>query len=184
MKSARVLQITAVLGIALCATRDTHAQGAPLRVLGYSTTVPSTWISHPAASTMRLAEYSVGTGAAAGGPPGAQVVVYFFGQGQGGAVAPNMARWKAQFSNPDGSPVEESVSRDTAGPFPITFAEYHGTYARGVGAGNAANAQPNQTLVAGIAETPRGTLFIQIFGPSADVAAARKDFVGFVRGLH
>jgi hypothetical protein len=110
--------------------------------------------------------------------------VYFFGQGQGGAVAPNMARWKAQFSNPDGSPVAEVVSRDTTGPFPVTFAEYHGTYARGVGAGSAANAQPNQTLVAGIAETPRGTLFIQLFGASADVAAARKDFVGFVRGLH
>ena len=56
--------------------------------------------------------------------------------------------------------------------------------ARSVGAVNAANAQPNQTLVAGIAESPRGTLFLQIVGASADVAAARKDFVGFVRGLH
>lgn len=179
MKSARVLQATLFLGLALCTARVAHAQ-APLRVLGYTTTVPSTWAAHPAASTMRLAEYGVGGGTG----PGAQVVVYFFGQGQGGAVAPNMARWKAQFSNPDGSPVEATVSRDTTGPFPVTFAEYHGTYARGVGAGNAANAQPNQTLVAGIAETPRGTLFIQLFGPSADVAAARKDFVGFVRGLH
>jgi hypothetical protein len=76
------------------------------------------------------------------------------------------------------------VTRDTTGSFPITFAEYRGTYARGVGAGNAANAHPNQTLVAGIVETPRGTLFIQLFGPSADVASARKDFIGFVRGLH
>ena len=180
MNSARLKQATVLLGIALGTTRAAHAQGAPLRVLGYSTTVPAMWVAHPAASTMRLAEYTVGPSTA----PGAQVVVYFFGQGQGGAVAPNMARWKSQFSNPDGSPVEEIVTRDSSGAFPITFAEYQGTYARGVGAGNTANAQPNQTLVAGIAETPRGTLFIQLFGPSADVAAARKDFVGFVRGLH
>lgn len=181
MKSGLILPAIGLIGIALCAPSAAPAQ-APLRVLGYTTTVPSTWVSRAAASTMRLAEYTVGTGAP--GTPGAQVVVYFFGQGQGGAVAPNMARWKGQFSNPDGSPVVEMVSRDTTGPFPITFAEYRGTYARGVGAGNAANAQPNQTLVAGIAETPRGTLFIQLFGPFADVAAARRDFVSFVRGLH
>ena len=94
MKPVRLLQATALFGLALCSTRHAHAQGAPLRVLGYATTVPSTWIARPAASTMRLAEYTVGTGT----PPGAQVVVYFFGQGQGGAVGPNMARWKAQFS--------------------------------------------------------------------------------------
>ncbi len=129
---------------------------------------------------MRLAEYTIGPTST----PGAQVVVYFFGQGQGGAVAPNLARWKAQFSNRDGSAVEEAITRETAGPFPITFAEYHGTYARGVGAGNAANAQPNQTLVAGIAETPHGTLFLQLFGPSTAVASARPEFVRFVKGLH
>ena len=176
----RIFRVTLVVGLALMSASVASAQGAPLRVLGYTTTVPAGWVTRPAASTMRLAEYTVGSGAA----PGAQVVVYFFGQGQGGAVAPNMARWKAQFSHPDGTPVEEVVTRDSSGPFPVTFAEYHGTYARGVGAGNAANAQPNQTLVAGIAETPRGTLFIQLFGPSADVTAARKEFVGFVRGLH
>ncbi|CAN5590343.1 hypothetical protein BH09GEM1_BH09GEM1_34180 [soil metagenome] len=170
-----------ILSISIVVASPVHAQSAaPLRVLGYTTTVPTTWTARPAASTMRLAEYSVASAAS----PAAQVVVYFFGQGQGGAVAPNMARWKAQFSNPDGSPVEETVTRETTGAFPITFAEYRGTYARGVGAGNAATAQPNQTLVAGIAETPKGTLFIQLFGPSAAVASARADFVGFVKGLH
>ena len=180
MNYARLYQAASVVSASLAHASALHAQTVPLRVLGYSTTVPATWTPRPAASTMRLAEYSIGAGA----PSGAQVVIYFFGQGQGGAVAPNLARWKAQFSNPDGSAVEEFVARDTTGAFPITFAEYHGTYARGVGAGNAANALPNQTLVAGIAETPRGTLFIQLFGPTASVASARQEFVAFVKGLH
>ena len=180
MNYARLHHAATLLGLSVAVGSAAHAQAAPLRVLGYSTTVPASWTPRPAASTMRLAEYSIGAGA----PLGAQVVVYFFGQGQGGAVAPNLARWKAQFSNPDGSPVQESVTRDSSGAFPITFAEYRGTYARGVGMGNAANAQPNQTLVAGIAETPRGTLFIQLFGPTASVTAARQDFVAFVKGLH
>src|SRR3954451_24943157 len=100
MKIVRVLQGAALITIALFTSHVSRAQSAPLRVLGYTTTVPPTWISHPAASTMRLAEYSVGSATT----HGAQVVVYFFGQGQGGAVGPNMARWKSQFSNPDGSP--------------------------------------------------------------------------------
>jgi hypothetical protein len=41
-----------------------------------------------------------------------------------------------------------------------------------------------QALVAAIAETPRGTLFIQLFGAAARVAGERDAFVGFVKGLH
>jgi hypothetical protein len=40
-----------------------------------------------------------------------------------------------------------------------------------------------QKLIAGIAETPRGTLFIQIFGPVARVAAEHDTFIRFVKGL-
>ncbi len=109
--------------------------------------------------------------------------VYFFGKGQGGNVAANLARWKGQFSTADGSPVPETITRDSTGGLPITFAEYRGTYARGIGAGDAANARTDQALLAGIAETPRGTLFIQFFGPAARVAAERQAFMGFVKGL-
>ena len=55
--------------------------------------------------------------------------------------------------------------------------------ARGIGAGDAANAKPGQTLLAAIAETPRGTLFVQLFGPSARVTAERETLIRFVKGL-
>jgi len=38
-------------------------------------------------------------------------------------------------------------------------------------------------LVAAIAETARGTLFFQLFGPTADVSASSDALVSFVRGL-
>ena len=149
-------------------------------LLDYQTTVPSGWVSRAPASAMRLAEYTI---AAPDGGPGAEVVVYFFGKGQGGNVESNLARWKAQFSTPDGSPVPETITRDSTGAFPITFAEYRGTYARGIGAGSPENAKPGQGLLAGIVETPRGTLFAQLFGPAARVAAERETLMKFVRGL-
>lgn len=157
-------------------------QDSTVTFLGYRTTVPRAWRARPAESRMRLAQYVV---AGTDTTNGAEVVVYFFGKGQGGSVEANLARWKAQFSEPDGSPVPERITRDSSGSFPITFAEYRGTYARGIGAGAAPpDARPDQALIAGIAETPRGTLFIQLFGPAADVAVQRSAFLGFVRGLH
>jgi len=158
------------------------AQGTTVTLLNYRTVVPAGWTTRAPASTMRLAEFVV---PGADASSGAEVIVYFFGKGQGGSVESNLARWKAQFSMPDGSPVPETVTRDSSagGAFPITFAEYRGTYARGIGAGSPDQARAGQTLVAGVAETPRGTLFVQLFGPSARVAAERAAFKAFVKGL-
>jgi hypothetical protein len=171
------------LGFALVlsiASRNIVAQAPTVTLLGYKTTVPAGWTPRTPSSSMRLAEYTI---AASDGSVGAEVVAYFFGKGQGGAVEPNLARWRGQFSTPDGSPVREKIARDSTGAFPITIAEYTGTYARGIGAGDPSQAKPNQTLVAAIAETPNGTLFVQLFGPSANVARQRDAVVRFVREL-
>lgn len=155
-----------------------HAQ-QPLTLLDYHTTAPATWATRAPGSTMRLAEFVVPSTAAGS----AEVVVYFFGAGQGGNVDANLERWKAQFSTNDGSPVRESVTREKPGEFPVTFAEYHGNYRRGVGMGSPDSVRADQTLIAGIAETPRGTIFFQLFGNSARVAEEKAAFQRVVRAL-
>jgi hypothetical protein len=155
-----------------------HAQSATF--LGYSTTVSKAWASATPSSSMRLAQYTI---AGAPGTLPVEVVVYFFGPGQGGDPAANLERWHSQFSNPDGTPVKEVVTHEKSA-FPITFAEYRGTYARGVGAGSsAADARPNHLLMAAIAETPKGSLFVQCYGPAAATEAQRAAFRAFVLGL-
>ena len=149
---------------------------APATFLGYKTTIPAGWTTRAPSSNMRLAEYAIPS-------VNGEVVVYFFGEGQGGTVPANLERWKGQFSTPDGSPVPEVVTRDSSATFPITFVEYRGTYARGVGAGDASQAKPGQMLFAGIAETPRGTLFVQMFGPIEGVATQREVFKRFLNSL-
>jgi hypothetical protein len=182
MTHASRLRLQCILAVLLIGAfaRVPAAQTPTVTLLGYKTTVPAGWTPRTPSSSMRLAEYTI---AAPDGSLGAEVIVYFFGKAQGGAVEPNLARWRAQFSTPDGSPVPEKITRDSTGAFPITIAEYSGTYARGVGAGDASQAKAGQTLVAAIAETPRGTMFAQLFGPSARVAAERDALVRFVRGL-
>lgn len=149
-------------------------------LLEYKAAVPAGWVTAPSTSSMRLAQYTIP------GPDGAvaaEVVVYFFGTDQGGNVAANLERWKGQFSPSNGAPVYEKITRDSAGAFPVTVAEYHGTYARGIGAGDAAAAKPGQSLIAAIAETPRGTLFFQLFGATERVSPQRDALVKFVKSL-
>ncbi len=149
-------------------------------LLEYQAAVPKGWSARAASSSMRLAEFTTGTASV----PGAEVIVYFFGPGQGGPVDANLARWKGQFTNPAGGAVYEKVTTDKSGAFPLTLAEYRGTYARGVGNGSSAEAaRPNHVLVAAVAETPKGTLFFQLFGPAAAVEAQRAAYVAFVKSL-
>lgn len=173
----RIRAIALLLATTVAASASAQST---VTLLDYRTTVPKGWSPRTPSSSSRLAEY------VALGPENAgvvEVVVYFFGKGQGGNVQANLTRWKGQFSTPDGSPVPETITRDSTGAFPITFAEYRGTYRRGIGVGSADSVRAGQTLIAAIAETPRGTMFIQMFGPSALVGGQRDAFMKFVRGL-
>lgn len=154
------------------------AQPQSVALLDYHATVPTAWTFRKPSSTMRLAEY------VAGAPGGAEIVVYYFGASQGGTVDANLERWKSQFSNPKGGAVEEVIKHEKPGAFPLTIAEYHGTYARGVGMGSAPEqARPNHILIAVVAETPKGTLFFQMFGPTEAVNAQRAAYLDFVHSL-
>jgi hypothetical protein len=141
---------------------------------------PAAWNAKPPTSSARLAQFTVPGADAASS---AEIVVYFFGSGQGGNVEANVARWRSQFSTPDGSPVPEKITRDSTSAFPLTVAEFRGTYRRGVGAGSPDSARTGQALIAVIAETPKGSLFFQMFGPAARVIAERDQFVRFAKSL-
>ncbi|MEP6765189.1 MAG: hypothetical protein ABJB66_12795 [Gemmatimonadaceae bacterium] len=173
MKAASLIAIAA-----LSLPQAMFAQPTTVSLLDYTATVPKTWTSRPPASKMRLAEFVAG---AAGG---AEVIVYSFGPGQGGTVDANLERWKSQFSNPDGKPVSDKITQGKVGAFPMTIAEYQGTYARGIGAGSAPqDALPNHILIAVIIETPKGSLIFQMFGPKAAAEAQREAYLSFVRSL-
>ncbi len=47
-------------------------------------------------------------------------------------MSENLERWKGRFSMPDGTPPYERVEKEAKTAFPITIAEYRGTYALAV----------------------------------------------------
>jgi|PlaIllAssembly_1097288.scaffolds.fasta_scaffold451118_2 hypothetical protein len=155
-------------------------EGQSVRLLDLESVVGAGWEQEQPSSTMRLLQYRV-PGAAGADP--AAFLVYYFGPGQGGSNAANIERWQSQFATADGGPVEPRVTTSKAGELPVTLVELRGSYARSVGMGQRGDAQPDQTLLAAIVETPKGNLFAQLHGPTATVAPARAAFETFLAGL-
>jgi hypothetical protein len=155
--------------------------GAPVTVLDYTAVAPASWEPRPAGNPMRLAEFTIPV--EAGAEP-AEVIVYYFGEGQGGGVEANIARWTAQFSTPDGEAVAGTAVSVEGTQFRTTLVDLEGSYGRGMGMGpGREDAKPDQALSAAIVETPRGNVFLQLFGPKAAVQAARAGFLEFVKSI-
>lgn len=148
--------------------------------LGYQAPVPANWQSEPPSSSMRLAQYRIP--AVAPGEP-AELIIYYFGQGQGGTLDANIGRWQGQFSTADGGTVSPKIERFEAAGLPITTVEFQGSYARGIGMGPAGVPKPDQILIAAIVETPQGNITIQLHGSSATVNGARDGLDRLLRGI-
>ena len=170
--------VAATLALATVAARADDQ--VAVRLLGLESAVAPGWEAEQPTSTMRLLQYRVPGREGAGN---AAFVVYYFGPGQGGSNAANVERWQSQFTTADGAPDEPVITTSKAGDLPVTLVELRGSYARSVGMGQGVDAQPDQTLLAGIVETPKGNLFAQLHGPTATVAPARPAFEAFLAGL-
>ena len=160
-------------------TAVTAAEGQRLQFLGLHSDVPADWVPEEVASSMRVLQLRV---PAADKGEDVQFVAYYFGPNQGGSLDANVARWKSQFSKPDGGEVEPVIT-PLKGTFPANLVELEGSYARGMGMGQAGEVLPERMLLAAVVETPKGNLYPQIHGPTAVVKGLRDAFVAFVEGI-
>src|SRR4029453_5311799 len=96
----RTLLLVLAVAAAPVAAAETQAQRTEAAGLRFS--VPADWTRVPAPSDMRAAQFRVphtGNDAEDG-----ELVLFFFGRGQGGSADQNVARWTGQFTQPDGKP--------------------------------------------------------------------------------
>ena len=143
---------------------------AGFEVAGHAFKVPSEWQPEKPASRMRKAQYKVGE---------AELVVFYFGKGQGGTVEANVARWLAQFKEPREKLGAKTSEQKIAGA-KITTVSAAGTYMSGPPFG-AKVAKAGYALRAAIIECEGGPVFIKMTGPSDAVAQASDAFDKLVR---
>jgi|SRR5215471_11106100 len=141
---------------------------------------PSGWVSERPTSSMRVSQYQLP--AAEGDADSASLVVYYFGQGQGGSVNANLERWTGQMQTADGKPLTGKTERMTVNGLKVTLLDVSGTYAGSdMGGGGATQSKPNYRMRAGVIETPGGAYFIKLVGPEKTVAHWEQSFQDFVK---
>ena len=129
---------------------------------------PADWQWVEATSSMRKAQLKV-TGADKS--QAAEVVFFYFGEGNGGGTKANVDRWLGQFQEKSNPKVEDTK----VGKHTVTYVEVEGTYMSGM-PGGPRTPQPKTMLQGAIIESGEGNVFIKMTGPIAVVKSSKETF--------
>ena len=148
---------------------------------GLTFSVPKAWTASTPTSSMRAAQYTLPAEKETDAP---ELVLYFFGEGQGGDAQANVDRWIGQMQQPDGKPSAGRAKKETrkVGEYKVTLVSIDGTYAgmggmMGMTASNphdAAAPKPNYRLWAAVIEGKGGPWFFKGTGPRVAMQQAEK----------
>ncbi len=106
-----------------------------------------------------------------------EMVIYYFGEGQGGGIEANINRWVGQFQ---GAP-EKKIEKKKLGDREVTFLTASGTYMQSSGGPFSGNktAQPDSMMLAAILPSVKGAVFLKLTGPKKSVEAMKAAFEEF-----
>jgi len=132
--------------------------------------VPDGWIVEQPTSAMRAAQYRLPKAEA--DTEDAILVLYYFGQGQGGSAAANIDRWINQMQQADGHPSKENAKTEalTVNGLKVTTVDVAGTYTAEMSPGSGTfNNKAGYRLRAAVVETPKGSYYVKSIGPEKTV---------------
>ena len=145
--------------------------------------VPPGWVEEERTSSMRVAQYRLPK--AEGDTEDASLVLYYFGQGQGGSTAANIERWVGQMKQTDGSAAKggKMINTETAG-LKMTTLDVSGTYVAETAPGSGTfHNKPAYRLLAAVVETPNGSYFVKLVGPEKTVTHWNDSFVTYIKSF-
>jgi hypothetical protein len=153
----------------------THAEDAAKFTVGaYAFSRPADWKSVEPASPMRKAQLQIP--GKDGGKP-ADITFFFFGEGNGGGVEPNVQRWLGQIA---GKPDANKVEAQDFNGVKVTLVSAEGTLKAAPMAG-IAEELPDAALLGAILEHAEGAVFVKMTGPAALVKESREKFLALVK---
>jgi hypothetical protein len=143
-------------------------------------TVPAGWIEEERTSSMRVAQYRLTK--ATGDAEDASVVLYYFGQGQGGSAAANIERWISQMKQAEGGSAKEEHLEVNG--LKVSTVDVTGTYIAETapGSGTFYN-KPGYRLRAAVVETPKGSYYVKLVGPEKTVAQWNDSFLSYLKSF-
>ena len=138
---------------------------------------PDAWTSEPVASSMRVSQYKLPH--ADGDADDASLVLYYFGQGQGGSVDANLERWAGQM----GQTLEKAQKQAiTVNGLNVTLLDVSGSYSGDMTPGSdATGSKPNSRMRAAVIETPSGPFFVKLVGSARTIGRWDQEFMSYVK---
>ena len=146
--------------------------------------VPAGWIEEERTSSMRVAQYKLPR--IAPDTEDASLVLYYFGQSQGGSAAANMERWIGQMSQPDGSASKDKAKEENieVNGLKVTTLDVSGTYVAETAPGSGALLnKPGYRLRGAVVDTPKGSYFVKLVGLEKTVAHWNEAFLSYLRSF-
>ena len=146
--------------------------------------VPEGWIVEKPTSDMRVAQYKLPkTG---GDSEDGLLIVYYFGQGQGGPAQANIDRWIGQMQQPDGSSSKDKAKTGTltVNGLSVNTVDVKGNYSGGMSPDSAPVAkQAIYRLRAAVIETPKGSYFVKLTGPEKTVGHWDQAYTDYIKSF-
>jgi hypothetical protein len=153
---------------------------------GLSSTTPPEWAEEQPTSRMRVKQFRLE-------PIGddkdkTEVIIFFFGTGQGGSASDNVKRWKGFFRAPEGKTIDDVAKTETfkVGSVPVTYVDISGTYLSKFppfDPNAAVTPFPNWRMIGVVFESGKGPYFIRLIGPANSVASYKKGFDEWLKGF-
>lgn len=146
--------------------------------------VPDGWIVEPPTSAMRAAQYRLPKAEA--DAEDAILVLYYFGQGQGGSAAANIDRWINQMQQADGHPSKENAKTEalTVNGLKVMTVDVAGTYTAEMSPGSGTfNNKAGYRLRAAVVETPKGSYYVKLIGPEKTVGKWDEAYSKYVKSF-
>jgi hypothetical protein len=172
-----------------CAARTASSNNAPALQTTNATgelhyKVPDGWVTEHPTSTMRAAQYKLLK--ADGDSEDASLVLYYFGQGQGGSITDNVDRWIGQMEQPGGGSSKEKAKTETitVNGLKVTMVDVSGTYTAQMSPGSdARHNNAGYRLRGAIVETPKGNYFAKLIGPEKTIGRWNQSFMDYVKSF-
>jgi hypothetical protein len=170
----RPMKSLAAFFCALFITIASAEDSAKFSVGAFAFTRPADWKSIEPTSPMRKAQLQIP--GKDGGKP-ADITFFFFGEGNGGGVEPNVQRWLGQIA---GKPDSNKVEPQEFNGVKVTLVSAEGTLKAAPMAGITEEIA-DAALLGAILEHSEGAVFVKMTGPATLVKASREQFLGLVK---
>jgi hypothetical protein len=153
---------------------------------GLESRAPADWQEEPPTNRTRIKQFRLSP--IGDDKDNAEVVIFYFGEGQGGSAADNINRWKGFFVPPEGKKIDDvaKVQKLKVGDVAVTYLDIYGTYSfkfPPFSPSAKTTLRPNYRMLGVVFESKKGPYFIRMVGPADTVAQYKKGFDEWLKGF-